>query len=123
MEDAIDIYDHIDKEELREAYLAHIPALWEYSDFRGQNRFFGDDFHNECYYGDKNAEGVRGIQAKNGTSWGHVYFTIDWLGGSNPHLRHRERHRTEQGLCCARERCGKPDTGDGLQIRTILEGR
>jgi integrase/recombinase XerD len=25
--DAIDIYDHIDKEELREAYLAHIPQL------------------------------------------------------------------------------------------------
>ena len=25
--DAIDIYDHIDKRELREAYLAHIPTL------------------------------------------------------------------------------------------------
>jgi integrase/recombinase XerD len=25
--DAIDIYDHIDKEELREAYLAYIPQL------------------------------------------------------------------------------------------------
>lgn len=25
--DAIDIYDHIDKEELREAYLAHISSL------------------------------------------------------------------------------------------------
>jgi len=41
---------------------------------------FAIDFHNEGYYGDKNAEGVRGIQPKNGTSWGHVYFTIDWLG-------------------------------------------
>jgi integrase/recombinase XerD len=25
--DAIDIYDHIDKEELRETYLAHVPQL------------------------------------------------------------------------------------------------
>jgi integrase/recombinase XerD len=25
--DAIDIYDHIDREELRQAYLAHIPTL------------------------------------------------------------------------------------------------
>lgn len=25
--DAIDIYDHIDREELRRAYLAHIPTL------------------------------------------------------------------------------------------------
>jgi integrase/recombinase XerD len=25
--DAIDIYDHIDERELREAYLAHIPTL------------------------------------------------------------------------------------------------
>lgn len=41
---------------------------------------FAIDFHNEGYYGDKNAEGVRGIKAKNGTSWGHVYFSIDWLG-------------------------------------------
>jgi hypothetical protein len=41
---------------------------------------FAIDFHNEGYYGDKNAEGVRGIQPKNGTSWGHVYFSIDWLG-------------------------------------------
>ena len=41
---------------------------------------FAIDFHTEGYYGEKNAEGVRGIQPKNGTSWGHVYFTIDWLG-------------------------------------------
>jgi len=41
---------------------------------------FAIDFHNEGYYGDKNAEGVRGIQPKNGTSWGYVYFTLDWLG-------------------------------------------
>jgi len=41
---------------------------------------FAIDFHNEGYYGDKNAEGVRGIKPKNGTSWGHVYFSIDWLG-------------------------------------------
>jgi hypothetical protein len=46
----------------------------------GTPQNFAIDFHNECYYGEKNAEGVRGIQPKNGTSWGHVYFTIDWLG-------------------------------------------
>jgi hypothetical protein len=40
---------------------------------------FAIGFHNEGYYGDKNAEGVRGIKPKNGTSWGHVYFSIDWL--------------------------------------------
>ena len=41
---------------------------------------FAIDFHNESYCGEKNAEGVRGIQPKNGTSWGYVYFTLDWLG-------------------------------------------
>lgn len=37
------------------------------------------DFHNIGYYGDKNDEGVRGIKPKNGTSWGHSFFTIDML--------------------------------------------
>jgi hypothetical protein len=46
----------------------------------GTPQDFAIDFHNESYYGEKNAEGVRGIQPKNGTSWGHVYFTLDWLG-------------------------------------------
>lgn len=41
---------------------------------------FAIDFHAVGYYGDKNTEGVRGIRPKNGTSWGHEYFTIDWLG-------------------------------------------
>jgi len=41
---------------------------------------FAIDFHSENYYGEKNAEGIRGIQPKNGTSWGYVYFTLDWLG-------------------------------------------
>jgi hypothetical protein len=27
LQEAIDIYDHIDKKELRESYLAHIPQL------------------------------------------------------------------------------------------------
>jgi len=37
------------------------------------------DFHNIGYYGDKNDKGVRGIKPKNGTSWGHSFFTIDML--------------------------------------------
>ena len=37
------------------------------------------DFHDRGYYGDKNDAGVRGIKAKNGTSWGHSFFTIDML--------------------------------------------
>jgi len=37
------------------------------------------DFHDIGYYGDKNDEGVRGIKPKNGTSWGHSFFTIDLL--------------------------------------------
>ena len=37
------------------------------------------DFHDRGYYGDKNDGGVRGIKAKNGTSWGHSFFTIDML--------------------------------------------
>ncbi|RLG30509.1 ISH3 family transposase [Methanosarcinales archaeon] len=37
------------------------------------------DFHNVGYYGDRNTEGVRGIKAKNGTSWGYSFFTIDML--------------------------------------------
>jgi hypothetical protein len=38
------------------------------------------DFHDIGYYGDKNDKGVRGIKPKNGTSWGHSFFTIDLLG-------------------------------------------
>ncbi len=37
------------------------------------------DFHDIPYYGDKNDKGVRGIKTKNGTSWGHSFFTIDML--------------------------------------------
>ena len=37
------------------------------------------DFHDIEYYGDKNDKGVRGIKPKNGTSWGHSFFTIDML--------------------------------------------
>ncbi|MCK4475757.1 MAG: transposase, partial [Methanophagales archaeon] len=37
------------------------------------------DFHDIGYYGDKNGKGVRGIKPKNGTSWGHSFFTIDML--------------------------------------------
>jgi IS4 transposase len=37
------------------------------------------DFHDIGYYGDKNDKEVRGIKPKNGTSWGHSFFTIDLL--------------------------------------------
>lgn len=37
------------------------------------------DFHDKGYCGDKNDRGVRGIKPKNGTSWGHSFFTIDML--------------------------------------------
>jgi hypothetical protein len=37
------------------------------------------DFHDIGYYGDKNDKGVRGIKPKNGTSWGHSFFTLDML--------------------------------------------
>jgi len=37
------------------------------------------DFHDKRYYGDKNDRGVRGIKPKNGTSWGHSFFTFDML--------------------------------------------
>ena len=42
------------------------------------------DFHDNVYHGDKNDKGVRGIKPKNGTSWGHSFFTIDMLW--NPKL-------------------------------------
>jgi hypothetical protein len=49
---------------------------------RGTPQDFAIDFHNEGYYGDKNAEGVRGIQPKNGTSWGtFISPSTGWLGG------------------------------------------
>lgn len=40
------------------------------------------DFHNIPYYGDKNTPGVRGIKAKNGTSWGYSFCTIDTIGST-----------------------------------------
>jgi hypothetical protein len=69
---------------------------------------FAIDFHNEGYYGEKNAEGVRGIQPKNGTSWGHVYFTIDWLGGKTATLVEGVVHRIR---------------AMGLKIRIIISDR
>jgi hypothetical protein len=38
------------------------------------------DFHDCPYYGDKNDPSVRGIKPKNGTSWGHSFFTLDLIG-------------------------------------------
>ncbi|MGP8320514.1 MAG: ISH3 family transposase, partial [Methanosarcinaceae archaeon] len=38
------------------------------------------DFHDIPFYGDKNTSGVRGIKAKNGTSWGYSFCTIDLIG-------------------------------------------
>jgi hypothetical protein len=38
------------------------------------------DFHDIGYYGDRNTPGIRGIKPKNGTSWGHSFFTIDLVG-------------------------------------------
>jgi hypothetical protein len=35
------------------------------------------DFHDCPYYGDKSDPSVRGIKPKNGTSWGHSFFTLD----------------------------------------------
>lgn len=37
------------------------------------------DFHDKGYYGNKNDKGVRGIKPKNGTSWGHSFFSLDLL--------------------------------------------
>ena len=41
---------------------------------------FAVDFHDCPYYGDKNDPCVRGIKPKNGTSWGHSFFTLDLVG-------------------------------------------
>jgi hypothetical protein len=38
------------------------------------------DFHDCPYYGDKSDPSVRGIKPKNGTSWGHSFFTLDLVG-------------------------------------------
>ncbi|MEA2074298.1 MAG: hypothetical protein U9O85_00950 [Euryarchaeota archaeon] len=66
---------------------------------------------------------MRGIQTAE--EW-HVLearlFYPRLAGGSNPHPRHRERHRAEQGLCCARGRGGTADKGDGTANRDDLSG-
>jgi hypothetical protein len=38
------------------------------------------DFHDISFYGNKNTPNVRGIKAKNGTSWGYSFCTIDIIG-------------------------------------------
>jgi hypothetical protein len=46
---------------------------------------FAIDFHNEGYYGDKNTKGVRGIQPKNGTSWGtFISLSTGWAARHTP---------------------------------------
>lgn len=84
---------------------------------------FAIDFHNEGYYGDKNAEGVRGIQAKNGTSWGHVYFTIDWLGGPTHTFDIVNVTGLNKDYAALVEGVVHRIRAMGLQIRTILEDR
>lgn len=49
---------------------------------RGTTHDVAIDFHNIPYYGDKNTLGVRGIKAKNGTSWGYSFCTIDTIGST-----------------------------------------
>jgi hypothetical protein len=84
---------------------------------------FAIDFHNEGYYGDKNAEGVRGIQAKNGTSWGHVYFTIDWLGGPTHTCDIVNVTGLNKDYAALVEGVVNRIRAMGLQIRVILEDR
>jgi hypothetical protein len=38
------------------------------------------DFHDIGYYGNRDTPGIRGIQPKNGTSWGYSFLTIDLIG-------------------------------------------
>jgi hypothetical protein len=84
---------------------------------------FAIDFHNEGYYGDKNTEGVRGIQAKNGTSWGHVYFTVDWLGGPTHTCDIVNVTGLNKDYAALVEGVVNRIRAMGLQIRAILEDR
>lgn len=54
--------------------------LIEVLNLRGTTHDVAIDFHDIPYYGDKNTPAVRGIKAKNGTSWGYSFCTIDIIG-------------------------------------------
>lgn len=84
---------------------------------------FAIDFHDEGYYGDKNADGVRGIKAKNGTSWGHTYFTIDWLGAQTHTLDIVNITGLNKDYAALVESVVNRIRAMGLQIRTILSDR
>jgi hypothetical protein len=90
---------------------------------RGTPQDFAIDFHNEGYYGDKNTEGVRGIQPRNGTSWGHVYFTIDWLGGPTHTLDIVNVTGLDKDYAALVEGVVLRIRTMGLQVRTILADR
>ena len=84
---------------------------------------FAIDFHNEGYYGDKNTKGVRGIQPKNRTSWGHVYFTLDWLGGPTHTLDIVNVTGLDKDYAALVEGVVLRIKEMGLQVRAILEDR
>ena len=84
---------------------------------------FAIDFHNEGYYGDKNAKGVRGIQPKNGTSWGHVYFTLDWLGCPTHTLDIVNITGLDKDYAALLEGVVRRIRTMGLQVRAILADR
>jgi hypothetical protein len=84
---------------------------------------FAIDFHNEGYYGDKNAEGVRGIQPKHDTSWWHVYFTLDWLGSPAHTLDIVNFTGLNKDYAALVEGVVLRLRGMGLQIRAIFEDR
>jgi len=84
---------------------------------------FAVDFHNEGYYGDKNAEGLRGIKPKNGTSGGHVYFSIDWLGSPAHTLDIVNVTGLEKDYAALVEGVVRRIRAMGLQIRAIFADR
>lgn len=76
---------------------------------------FAIDFHDEGYYGDKNADGVRGIKAKNGTSWG--------LGAQTHTLDIVNITGLNKDYAALVESVVNRIRAMGLQIRTILSDR
>jgi len=90
---------------------------------RGTTHDVAIDFHDIPYYGDKNTPAVRGIKAKNGTSWGYSFCTIDMIGSTKLTLDVIDINGLAKNYGVLIESLLKRVSGMDIQIGTLFMDR
>ncbi len=90
---------------------------------RGTTHDVAIDFHDIPYYCDKNTPAVRGIKAKNGTSWGYSFCTIDMIGSTKLTLDVIDINGLAKNYGMLIESLLKRVSGMDIQIGTLFMDR